>query len=343
VPDSPAPPTPPTPLAPPALSDPRWLSVRWHDLVLTHWEAVAWKSARILIILVAALLIRSLLNRTITRLSRVTEAAAPALLRPLRERARPDLEHPDLGTERSRQRAETIGSILRSIASFAVLGLAVMLILGELGINLAPIIASAGVVGIALGFGAQNLVKDFLSGVFMLLEDQYGVGDVIDIGDGSGTRDVSGTVEAVGLRTSRIRDVHGTLWFIRNGEIIRVGNKSQGYAQVVLDVPLAHQADLDRAGQLMKAAADELWGDQDWSARVLGKPQYLGVEQINADGVVLRLTGKTRPGEQWRVGRELRLRVKERFDAEDLQLARAGSQIFMRTDRSDDVEQTQEP
>jgi small conductance mechanosensitive channel len=218
--------------------------------------------------------------------------------------------------------------------------MATMLVLGELGINLAPILASAGVVGIALGFGAQNLVKDFLSGVFMLLEDQYGVGDVIDIGDGSGTRDVSGTVEAVGLRTSRIRDVHGTLWFVRNGEIVRVGNKSQGYAQVVLDVPLAHQADLEQAGQLMKASADELWHDPDWSDEVLAEPQYLGVEQITADGVVVRLTVKTRPGQQWRVGRELRLRIKERLDAEDMQLAQAATQIFMHTERSDETGQT---
>jgi small conductance mechanosensitive channel len=327
--------------SPPELPDPpRWFSVRWHDLVLTHWEAVAWRTGRVVVILVVALLVRALVNRAVTRLTRVGETATPALLRPLRERALPALAQNGLLSERRRQRAETIGSILRSITSFAVLGLAMMLILGELGLNLAPILASAGVVGIALGFGAQNLVKDFLSGVFMLLEDQYGVGDVVDVGDGSGTRDVSGTVEAVGLRTSRIRDVHGTLWFVRNGEIVRVGNKSQGYAQVVLDVPLAHQADLERAGQLMKAAADELWRDPDWSDQVLSEPQYLGVEQINTDGVVLRLTVKTRPGQQWRVGRELRLRIKERFDAEDMQLPQPESQIFMRTERSDETGQT---
>jgi small conductance mechanosensitive channel len=237
-------------------------------------------------------------------------------------------------SERRRQRAETIGSILRSITSFAVLGLAFVLVLGELGINLAPIIASAGIVGIALGFGAQNLVKDFLSGIFMVLEDQYGVGDIIDLGE------ASGTVEAVGLRTTRLRDVHGTVWYVRNGEIIRVGNKSQGFAQVVLDVPMSHKADLERAGQLMKATADALWQDEDWQEYVLEEPKYLGVEQINADAVVLRLTVKTRPGEQWRVGRELRLRIKERFDSAEVELAYPASQIFMRTEHTGETGQT---
>jgi small conductance mechanosensitive channel len=244
----------------------------------------------------------------------------------------PVLEH--TMSERRRQRAETIGSILRSITSFTVLGLAFVLVLGELGINIAPIIASAGIVGIALGFGAQNLVKDFLSGIFMVLEDQYGVGDIIDLGE------ASGTVEAVGLRTTRLRDVHGTVWYVRNGEIIRVGNKSQGFAQVVLDVPMSHKADLEVAGQIMKETADALWQEEGWKDYVLEEPKYLGVEQINADGVVLRMTVKTRPGEQWRVGRELRLRIMERFDTENVDLAHPASQIFMRTERTGETGQT---
>src|SRR4029077_3961131 len=135
-------------------------------------------------------------------------------------------------SERRRQRAEALGSVLRSFVSVTIFSIAIMLILGELGVNLAPLIASAGIAGVALGFGAQNLVKDFITGLFMLLEDQYGVGDVVDVGE------ASGTVEAVGLRITTIRDARGVLWYIRNGEIVRVGNRSQGWALVVVDVPV---------------------------------------------------------------------------------------------------------
>ena len=124
-----------------------------------------------------------------------------------------------------------------------------MLVLGELGVNLAPLLASAGIAGIALGFGAQNLVKDFIAGLFMLLEDQYGVGDVVDLGE------ASGTVEAVGLRITTIRDGRGVLWYIRNGEIVRVGNKSQGWALVVVDVPVGF-AGVEEAAAVLRAAAD---------------------------------------------------------------------------------------
>jgi moderate conductance mechanosensitive channel len=308
------------------LEQPRWLT--------DHREVLVVRPVRILLILLVALILRGLVNRSIRRLTQVGNGGTPRLLKPLRERALPVLEHTQLLSERRRQRAETIGSILRSITSSAVLGLAFVLVLGELGINLAPIIASAGVVGIALGFGAQNLVKDFLSGIFMVLEDQYGVGDIIDLGE------ASGTVEAVGLRTTRLRDVHGTVWYVRNGEIIRVGNKSQGYAQVVLDVPMSHKADLEQAGQIMKETADALWQDEEWQEYLLEEPQYLGVEQITADAVVLRLTVKTRPGEQWRVGRELRLRIKERLDSAEVELAYPASQIFMRTERTAESGQT---
>ncbi len=313
-----------TPLA--VLTRPHWLE--------QHWQVLVIKPVRILLIVLTALLVRAVINRTITRLTRVTEAATPALLRPLKAKARPMFEHTALLSERRSQRAETIASILRSIVSFAVLGIAAMTVMSEVGVDLAPIIASAGIVGVALGFGAQNLVKDFLSGIFMLLEDQYGVGDVIDAGE------ASGTVEGVGLRITRLRDVHGTVWYVRNGEIVRIGNKSQGYAQVVLDVPMAHRADLEQAGGIMKETADAQWQDPDWADAILEEPKYLGVEQINTDGVVLRLTVKVRPGEQWRVGRELRLRIKERFDAAELELAQVAGGIFMRTERSDETGQT---
>ncbi|HSV64724.1 MAG TPA: mechanosensitive ion channel family protein [Mycobacteriales bacterium] len=300
------------------------LAIPHREWLAQHWQGLAIGAGRILLIVLLALAVRALVNRAIQRVTRAGEGAGPALLRPLRERALPGLlegskllegrESTALLSERRKQRAETLGSILRSITSFAVLALALMLILGELGLNLGPIIASAGIVGVALGFGAQNLVKDFISGVFMLLEDQYGVGDVIDVGE------ATGSVEEVGLRVTRLRDIYGTVWYVRNGEIIRVGNKSQGFARVVLDVPVAQGADLERAGHIMRETAETLRADDDWSQSVLEDPKYLGVEQINPDGVVLRLTVKVRPGEQWRVGRELRRRIIDRFDAEDVSM-----------------------
>jgi small conductance mechanosensitive channel len=272
---------------------------------------------RILLIIVLALLLQALIRRAINRLARSTaENDLPLLLRPLGERAAAQgiLASAGVLSERRRQRAETIGAVLRSLASVTIFGIAAMLVLGELEVNLAPVIASAGILGLAVGFGAQNLVKDFVAGIFMILEDQYGVGDVVDIGD------VDGTVEAVGLRTTRIRDDYGTVWYVRNGEVARVGNKSQGFGQVVLDLPVPRGVDLDEASRVIKEAADSLYADEEWSAALVEEPQILGIEQLNPDHVVLRLAARTRPMQQWRVGRELRQRVKKQLDASGIRL-----------------------
>lgn len=307
----------------------RWLTNLQHTLA-THWQSLAAHVLRILLIIVLVLVARRLINRAIRRLTTTAaDGGNRSMTRPLRDHALPGLlEDSPLLFERRKQRAETISSILRSVTTFAAFGLATMLILSELQINIGPIIASAGIIGLAVGFGAQNLVKDFLSGIFMILEDQYGVADFIDVGD------ATGRVEAVGLRTTRIRDEYGTVWYVRNGEIVRIGNKSQGYAKVVLDVPLAHHGNVEQAGQIMKETADAMWQDPDWAGVVLEEPTYLGVEEITADGVLLRLTGKTRPGEQWRVGRELRSRLKERFDLDDVATAYTSTPVYVRTDQA---------
>jgi small conductance mechanosensitive channel len=189
-----------------------------------------------------------------------------------------------------------------------IFGVAVMLVLSEVGINLAPLIASAGIVGVAIGFGAQNLVKDFLSGMFMMLEDQYGVGDVVDLGE------ASGTVEAVGLRITTVRDAQGVVWYIRNGEVIRVGNKSQGWAVVNVDIPVPFGTDVERAQQVMQEAANGLAAEDEFKADLLAPPEALGVEQITANGMMLRVTVKTTSDAQWRIARELRARLTEAVD-----------------------------
>ncbi|UOZ06630.1 mechanosensitive ion channel family protein [Amycolatopsis sp. WQ 127309] len=258
------------------------------------------KPLKILFILLIAFVVRLLIKRMINRVTRLPRSGGklPALLRPLRERA-PEV----LGSaviERRRQRAQTIGSVLKSMSTFLIYGLAFILVLGELGINLGPIIASAGIIGVAIGFGAQNLVKDFLSGIFMMVEDQYGVGDVVDIGE------ATGTVEAVGLRITTLRDVKGTVWYVRNGEVLRVGNSSQGFAVALVDVPLGYSADVERASTVLMAAASTATSSELLRENVLEPPEMLGVESVTPEGIQLRLTVKVRPGKQWAVQRALR-------------------------------------
>jgi small conductance mechanosensitive channel len=275
-----------------------------------HALDVATTPARIALIVVLAMVIRMLVNRGIRRLvTGAAEGSVPVILRPLHDRTKGRLlEASPLSSERRRQRAETIGSVLRSSAALVVFTVAGAMILAELGFDLGPVIASAGIVGVAVGFGAQNLIKDFLNGMFMILEDQYGVGDVIDAGE------ATGTVEAVGLRTTRLRDVAGTVWHIRNGEIVRIGNKSQGWARAVLDIPVAWDSDVGEVRNVMKATADAMAAEEDWADKITEEPEVWGVEELGSSGLVVRLAVKTAPLEQWKVARELRERVKDAFD-----------------------------
>jgi small conductance mechanosensitive channel len=279
-----------------------------------HVLEVATTPARIALILVLAMVLRMLLNRAIRRLvTGAAEGSIPVVLRPLHDRTKGHLlEASPLSSERRRQRAETIGSVLRSTASLVVFTVAGAMVLSELSFDLGPVLASAGIVGVAVGFGAQNLIKDFLNGMFMILEDQYGVGDVVDAGE------ATGTVEAVGLRTTRLRDVAGTVWHIRNGEIVRIGNKSQGWARAVLDIAVAWDSDITQVRDAMKAAADEMAAEEDWADKITEAPEVWGVEELGSSGIVVRLAVKTAPLEQWKVARELRERVKAAFEREGI-------------------------
>ena len=206
--------------------------------------------------------------------------------------------------ERRKQRVRALGSILRSVASITIFSIASVVILGDLGINLAPLLASAGVVGVAIGFGAQSMVRDYLAGIFMLVEDQYGVGDVITIGD------ATGTVENVTLRVTRMRDVSGIVWHIRNGAIEQVGNESQGWARAVIDFPVPYEVDLAEIRSLLAGAAEELWDDPVWRVVLLDPPEVWGAQEISSDGVTMRIVAKTAPLRQWEVEREMRARAK---------------------------------
>lgn len=210
--------------------------------------------------------------------------------------------------ERRAQRMATIGSVLKSIVSFAVLVWVVLQTLAIVGVNVAPFIASAGIVGVALGFGAQALVRDFLSGLFMLFEDQYGVGDWVDLGE------AEGTVEHVGLRVTSLRDLHGTLWYCRNGDIARVGNYSQDFGVAFLEIPVSYTADVDRACTVAIETARQAAAEEPIASNLISGPELQGVNALDADLWSLRMTAVTQANTQWATERELRRRIRNAFD-----------------------------
>jgi small-conductance mechanosensitive channel len=261
--------------------------------------------ASVLLIIAVAFALRWLVHRAIKRLTRrVIDGRVSQA-----QRTQQGSDKSNAG-ERRAQRASTISSLFRSTASFVIYGVAFVMVLDKFEVNVAPILTSAGVLGLAIGFGAQNLVRDFLSGIFMLIEDQYGVGDWVDIGE------ANGEVEAVGLRTTTLRDLNGTVWYVRNGEILRVGNYSQGFAVAVVDVPVARNADTAFAGRVAQQAALEV--AKDYADDVTATPDMLGVQSVTPYAVTLRVTAKTRPGRQWAVQRALNARVQSAFNAEGI-------------------------
>jgi moderate conductance mechanosensitive channel len=278
----------------------------------SHWLIA--KPLSILGLLLIGLVLRWLVHRTIDKIAATAaEGALPSIITHGRM-SQLFLEHHAAAAERREQRAATMGGLLKSITTGVIAIIVVFMIVAQLGYNIAPLIASAGIVGVALGFGAQSLVKDFLGGIFLILEDQYGVGDSVNLGT------ASGTIEAVGLRVTRLRDVDGTVWYVRNGEILAVGNMSQEWARTVLDVPVAFSEDISRVRDVLQEVAQAVWEDPEYRPVILEAPEVWGVERWDPDGVVMRLVVKTAPQQQWSVARELRERVKDRFDAEGIEI-----------------------
>ena len=295
---------------------------------------------RILFVIVVALVVRAVANRVINK---VTERAATATLPVAAAAIRPAIRRhrapaPPVppaasaasvpsaasaaedtaalsaaavaaaGTERHEQRARALGSILRSGVSIVVFGIAALTILGDLGFNLTPLLLSTTVLGVALGFGAQNLIRDYLAGILMLVEDHYGVGDTINV------KDATGTVEAMTLLTTRLRDVNGVVWHIRNGTIESVGNESQGWSRAVIDYPVPYGEDLARIRALMEQAASSMFAERGWRKLMLEKPEVWGAQELSSKEVTMRIVAKTAPMRQWEVARELRARVKAALD-----------------------------
>ncbi len=280
-------------------------------------EWVIGKPLAILSLILIGMLARWLLHKVIDRLTnRAAESAMPSALTrgKLGRRGEKALVTGSQSNARRTQRTKAMGSLLKSVVTGVIVTMVTMMVIAELGYDVAPLIASAGILGLALGFGAQSLVKDFLAGIFMIFEDQYGVGDVID------AEYASGTVEAVSLRVTRLRDVDGTVWYVRNGEILRIGNMSQNWARTVLDIRVAYSEDIYRIQSLLKEIAHDLWEDEDFKKVIIEEPEVWGVQSLDPEAVVVRVVLKTAPMEQWEVARTMRERIKARFDHEGIEI-----------------------
>ena len=276
-------------------------------------DTLATTGLRILLIIGIAWVVRRIVRRNSARVINLIISKQEVADQELADNADPHLTEEQrieltLRRERARQRSSTLGQVLASIVSVLIVFVAGLMILSEVGVNLAPIIAGAGIVGIALGFGAQQMVKDFLAGIFIIVEDEYGVGDVVDTGH------ATGVVERMSLRVTQLRDVNGTVWYVPNGEIQRVGNLSQLWARAVLDIDVAYDTDLDFAAATLLRVANELWREKLPDRTIIAEPEFWGVEHFGADAVSLRLVVKTEPTEQWSTARELRGRIKREFD-----------------------------
>ncbi|UED86368.1 mechanosensitive ion channel family protein [Streptomyces profundus] len=269
-----------------------------------NWETWLAVALRILLITVIAFSVRFVVRRSLSRLiARLNREGEKDSKRRAARGGRL------VNAERRRQRSEAIGSVLRSAASVLILGTAGLMVLSQLGIQLGPLVASAGIIGVAIGFGSRNLVTDVLSGMFMLLEDQYGVGDTIDAGE------VTGTVLEIGLRVTTLRGENGAIWYVRNGEIKRVGNLSQGWATASVEVAVASDADVAQVRKLIEEAGAEMSAAEPWNELLWEPVEVLGLTSVALESMVLKVSVKTPPGKAESVERELRWRIKRVLDA----------------------------
>lgn len=260
------------------------------------WSAIGGRAAKIALVLVLAVVFLRLGTRLAGRSIRSLGTRSP-----LRE-----------ASPRSEQRAETLAGVAVSMVRIVVWTVAILLILEEFSLNLGPLLAGASIVGVAVGFGAQSLVKDFFSGFFILAEDQYAVGDVITIAE------QTGTVEEINLRVTRIRSTDGTVWFVPNGEIRKVGNSAKEWSRSIVDVIVPNKADLAKATAAIAEEAAALAREPAWVESVLEEPEVLGVESLGADNVTVRVATKVAPAHRAALAREMRSRITARLQREGM-------------------------
>jgi small-conductance mechanosensitive channel len=273
---------------------------------ITSPESIWTKPIAVVLIIVGAALLRWLLQLAIRRV--VGRVVSGVKKKQQVEDTQALLSSP-LAAVRIVQRTRTLGSVLSNIVTAVIVIIAILLILSVTVPNITGSFALiTAALGAGLGFGAQNIIKDVLNGLFMVAEDQLGVGDVVDTGP------ATGVVEAVGIRITQIRDVNGTLWFVRNGEILRVGNMSQGWARVIIDLAVPYDSDVDEVQDRMLATASAMATDPKWRSRILERPEIWGLESISAEALIIRLVIKTRSSAKDDVARELRMRLKKSLD-----------------------------
>ena len=265
------------------------------DFAASTGEFLLVRPLKVLLIVALAMIVSRIGARAIRRSVRAVRARAPMAT----------------ASVRAEQRASTLGDVLASLVKAVVWIIALLMVLDEVGLNLAPLLAGAGIAGVAIGFGAQSLVKDVISGLFILLEDQYGVGDVVTLTDGA-----TGTVEDITLRVSRLRATDGTVWFVPNGEIRKVGNSSMEWSRALIDVLVPYDADLDLVRRILAEESEAFALDEEWAALVLEPPELWGVQAMEANHLTVRLVVKTAPREQYAVARELRGRISGRLRRE---------------------------
>ena len=290
-------------------------AVDWFRAVWNDWHALI----RIVLIIFGAMIARWILLASVKR---DVSSLISGIKAKKANRRQLDLTSP-INQERVVQRTRTMGSVMRNFITWSIAVVAVSAILSELGISMSAIAAGAGILGAGLGFGAQSLVKDLISGLFIVFEDQFGVGDTVNLGE------VSGVVESVGLRVTQVRDFDGVLWYVRNGEVIRVGNHTQGWSRTMLDIALPYGSDVTNAQTVLLRAARTVAAEH--SENVIDEPEAWGIQVLNGNQVVVRVVQRTKAGKADEVGRALRLAAKHALDEADIKLATDSTVINVNT------------
>ncbi|MBR9988180.1 MAG: mechanosensitive ion channel family protein [Gemmatimonadetes bacterium] len=258
-----------------------------------HWETIL----RIVLVIVIAIVAYRITTVLIARLLKREIEEEDPIVRRLRE-----------------QRAQTMASLLGSVALVTITIVVALTVLDILLDNIAPILASFGILGLAFSFGAQSLVKDVISGTFMLMEGQFGIGDVVRLGD------VSGAVEKITLRTTILRDIEGVVHIIPNGEITRVSNMTKAWSRALLRIGVAYKEDVDHVMDVLRDELQEFYADPEWRGLLLEEPSVPGIDDMADSAIIIRVMAKTLPLKQWDVARELRRRIKNRFDREGIEI-----------------------
>ncbi|WP_138275510.1 mechanosensitive ion channel family protein [Rhodoluna limnophila] len=288
-----------------------WFETAWRD-----WSTLI----RLGLIIIAAIVLRIALLLSVKR---IVAGIISGAKKGSGKKAAASSDASPLAKARLVQRAQTMGSVLSNFIRWTIYIVAVTMILSELGVAVGALVAGAGILGAALGFGAQSLVRDLITGLFIVFEDQYGVGDSVDLGQ------ATGVVENVGLRVTQVRDSSGTLWYVRNGEVVRVGNSSQGWSRVVLDVPLEYQTDIAKATAAISNAAAQIALDETLAPALIGTHEVWGIEALNGAQVVIRLAQQVKPEKQDAVARAMRAQIKTALDREQIKLATGNQSVYV--------------